>query len=475
MLSASFLRAFNLFITGVFMAFLIPRMVQDGMFMDGELYAAVAHNQANGYGTFWEPRFSQVGLAGLTTFHEHPPLFFGMQAAWFRLFGSEFWVERAFSFVSALLTAWCMVLLWRALVPVGRPERHLGSWAVLLWVIIPTVHWCFHNNMIENTMGVFTTAAVLFTVYGMHGHRWIWIGLAAIAVFLASMTKGLPGLFPLAAPLLLFVTIRQGSLQRAITMSLYMVAMVILCYALILQWPDARTNLHTYMDQRLLHRIASLPTVDDRFATLEMLLNNVLGPMVLSILLIFIARKGNRSHSTGLGPAASAMALIGLSGVAPLMLTMVQKSFYMAAALPLVAMAFAIWSAPSLVRIIERWPPEGKVVKVMRILGGVVIVGSLLTSILLFGSAGRDKQLLQDVGRVGEVLAPHTKAGIPSEMWNDWSLQTYLMRYHFISLEADQSDAHWYITEKGGMPIDTSAYSKQDIGLIKLDLWRRAR
>jgi hypothetical protein len=111
----------------------------------------------------------------------------------------------------------------------------------------------------------------------------------------------------------------------------------------------------------------------------------------------------------------------------------------------------------------------------MRILGGVVIVGSILTSILLFGSAGRDKQLLQDVDRVGEVLAPHTKAGIPSEMWNDWSLQTYLMRYHFISLEADQSEAHWYMTEKGGMPIDTSAYSKQDIGLIKLDLWRRTR
>jgi 4-amino-4-deoxy-L-arabinose transferase-like glycosyltransferase len=443
------------------------------MFMDGELYAAVAHNQANGYGTFWEPRFSQVGLAGLNTFHEHPPLFFGMQAAWFKVFGSDFWVERAYSFVMALITAGCMMRLWRELVPASSPASQLGSWSVFLWIIIPTVHWCFHNNMIECTMGVFTTAAVLFTVRGMRGPWWIWGSLAAIAVLLASLTKGLPGLFPLAAPVLLFVTLRQGSFLRAMVMSLFMTALVVLSYALLLQWPQAETNLMTYVDQRLLHRITAVPTVDNRFATLEMLLSNMLGPIVLSMILVFMARRVGARSVPATAPAAAAMALIGLSGVAPLMLTMVQKSFYMAAALPLCAMACALWSAPALVSIVQRWPPQGNVIKGVRMLGIVFIVGSMVAALVLFGTAGRDRQLLEDVHRIGGVLPTHTKAGLPDEMWNDWSLQTYLMRYHFISVDASGGGPLWYITAKGGVPLDSAAYLKQDIGLTELDLWRR--
>jgi hypothetical protein len=473
MLSKTFLRAFALLSTGVFLAFLLPRMVQDGMFMDGELYAAVAHNQANGFGTFWEPRFSQVGLAGLDTFHEHPPLFFGMQAAWFRAFGSDFWVERAYSFMMALITAGCMLLLWRELVPASSPASQLGLWSVLLWIIIPTVHWCFHNNMIENTMGAFTTAAVFFTVRGMRGPWWTWGSLAAIAVLLASLTKGLPGLFPLGAPVLLFITLRQGSLLRAMGMSSYMTAVVVLSYALLLQWPPAAANLLTYADQRLMHRITAVPTVDNRFATLEMLLSNMLGPIVLSLILIYTARKVAGRSAVVTAPAASAMALVGLSGVAPLMLTMVQKSFYMAAALPLCAMACALWSAPAMVRIVQRWPPQGWLIKGVRVLGVSAIVGSMVAALVLFGTAGRDRQLLEDVHRIGAVLPPHTKAGLPDEMWNDWSLQTYLMRYHYISLDPGSAAPMWYITAKDAVPSDGSAYWKQDIGLTQLELWKR--
>jgi len=473
MLSATTLRTCILITIGVFMAFLLPRLSQDGMFMDGELYAAVAHNQANGYGTFWEPRFSQVGLAGLTTFNEHPPLVFGMQAAWFRVFGSAFWVERLYALLMSLITAWCMVLLWRALVPKERPEYRMGWWAVLLWIIIPTVHWCFHNNMIENTMGVFTTVAVLFTVYGMQGRWWTWGGMAAVAVFLASMTKGLPGSFPLAAPVLLFITLRQGTLSRAIMMTATMVAAVVVCYALMLQWPVAEANLSTYVDQRLLHRIASVPTVDNRLATLEMLFSNMIGPLVLSVLLIFFARRGPLHPAPGLGRTAMAMGMIGLSGVAPLMLTMVQKSFYMAAALPIVAIATALWSAPALVRVLEGWSPKSRSMQVVQVLAGVVISASLLVSLFLFGTTGRDKDLLHDVHQIGELLPPHAKAGLPGSMWNEWSLQTYLMRYHFISVDANNEGSTWYITAKGEVPLDTASYAQQHIDLRELDLWRR--
>ncbi|HNK42678.1 MAG TPA: hypothetical protein PL002_15935, partial [Flavobacteriales bacterium] len=153
-------RALTWLTAGVFAALLLPRLAQDGMFMDGELYAAVAHNEARGYGTFWLPRFSERGVAGLPAFHEHPPLFFGLLATWFRIFGSGFWVERAFSLFTALLLAGLLVLLWRQLIP-GDRGRRASWWPILLWIIVPTVFWSYHNNMIENTMGLFTTAAVL--------------------------------------------------------------------------------------------------------------------------------------------------------------------------------------------------------------------------------------------------------------------------------------------------------------------------
>jgi hypothetical protein len=44
---------------------------------------------------------------------------------------------------------------------------------------------------------------------------------------------------------------------------------------------------------------------------------------------------------------------IGLSGALPLMLTMVQKSFYMVAALPMIAVGLAVWAAPQVVRWTE--------------------------------------------------------------------------------------------------------------------------
>lgn len=473
MVAPTLFRACAWLTLGVFLAFLLPRLAQDGMFMDGELYAAVAHNEANGSGTFWEPRFSQVGLAGMTSFHEHPPLVFGMQAQWFELFGSGFWVERSYAFITALLTAWFMVLLWRALVPSDRGEHRMGWWAVLLWIVVPTVHWCYHNNMHENTMGVFTTAAVLCTVKAMRTKWWAWYPAAAVCVFLASMAKGLPGLFPIAAPVLLYLALRQGSFLRSLLGATLVTTAVAALYALLMLLPEASASLSTYVEQRLMHRIAVDPTVDNRFATLEMLFTNMLAPLAVALLLVLLDRRKKASTADGLGRPALAMALVGLGGVAPLMLTMVQKSFYMAAALPIVAMAIALWSAPALHRLLGLLVLNGKGVLVLRSMAALIIAGAIGVSVLLFGTPGRDADLLHDVRSIGSVVPPHTTVGLPEGQWNDWSLQTYLMRYHFISVDPYMTDPEWYIAARGSQPTGPSTYRIQELDLRQLDLWRR--
>lgn len=469
MLPRSVQRAAILFTCGVFLAFLLPWLAQDGMFMDGQLYASVAHNEAYGYGTFWEPRFSQVGLAGLTTFHEHPPLVFGMQSVWFELFGSAFWVERSYALLMALLTVGLLVLLWRQLVPSGHVAREMAWWPIILWIIVPTVHWCFHNNMHENTMGVFTTAAVLCSVLAVR-KAWWWVGVAAIFVFLASLAKGLPGLFPLAAPFLLWLALREGSMWRAIGLSLAMTLGVVGLYGLVLMDPVAKASLHTYVESRLLHRIAEDPTVDHRLATLEMLMTNMAGPLLIAGLLVVVTKR-TRTKVNSLSAQALAMALVGLSGVAPLMLTMVQKSFYMAAALPIISLSIALFSAPALASWMASWPPKGRGMLVLRTIGILAILGSFVLAFMRFGDARRDPELLADVHRIGAVVPEHELVGLDPDLWNEWSLQTYLMRYHFISLDAYTQDLHWYITAKEGAPPVPTHYAPSGIELHGLTLW----
>ena len=81
--------------------------------MDGMLYTSVAHNLGNGIGTFWFPQFSLHNLAGLNAFHEQPPLVFGIQAIFFKIFGDSMYVERVYTFITICITAFLINLLWK--------------------------------------------------------------------------------------------------------------------------------------------------------------------------------------------------------------------------------------------------------------------------------------------------------------------------------------------------------------------------
>jgi hypothetical protein len=55
----------------------VPKTLMNGMFMDGQQYACVAQNMAEGKGTFWHPYLSetwQKGEAAPKVFNFIPPL-----------------------------------------------------------------------------------------------------------------------------------------------------------------------------------------------------------------------------------------------------------------------------------------------------------------------------------------------------------------------------------------------------------------
>jgi hypothetical protein len=466
-------RAFIWLTAGVAAALLLPALAMDGMFMDGMLYSVVAHNQANGFGTFWFPRFSVFTIAGLETFHEQPPLGFGLQAIWFRLFGSAFWVERAYSLLMAIITGWLMILIWRSWSTIRPAIRDLAWFPLLLWIIIPTAHWCFHNNMMETTLGVFTTAAILFVVKAHVQGRWYFHAIAGVMVFLATLTKGLPGAFPLAAPLIISLCMKDR-IRKGLVGCVIMFAMFAVCYSLLLIDTDARISLGTYVNERLLHRIAEDPTVENRFATLEMLFTNLIGPLVIAGLLFVTVRKMKSMTNTYQLPRVPfAMLLIGLSGVAPMMLTMVQKSFYMAAALPCIAIALGLWAAPWLEQIVLRLEGSIKVLRSIQWIGRSAVVGAIAASFFLFGKPLRDKEMLHDVEAIGEVVPEWSVIQAPYAVWDRWNLQTYLMRKHFISLAGTEGDHIWYLIEKNAeLPI---GYHRVPLNTLEYELLKKLK
>lgn len=444
--------AFALLTGAIALGLLLPLLAQQGMFMDGMLYAVVAHNQANGIGTFWEPVFSVRGFAGLTTFHEHPPLTFGLQALWFRVFGDAFWVENLYCLVAVGSTALLIARTWTAVVPPGHTARRLVWLPILFWIVQPTVHWCFQNNMEENTMGLFTTAAVLAVVSGT-GRRWLALHLlAGVLVFLAIMSKGPPGLFPLAAPVLWWVATRQGSFGRAMGGSALMFLSVLVCLGSTLLLPGALESLHTYADGRLLHRIAAQPTVHTHFRILLDLFNAVLGPLLLTLILHFLLkhRSAHDPNVSTLHRRAWGLALIGLAGVVPLMLTLVQKSFYMSPALPIIALALALFVAAPLASWMEGLSPSSPWVRVPRVVGIAGIMGAVLAAVLLFGKPSRDADMIADVQRIGTVVPERTLIGLDSDLWLTWNLQCYLMRRHYISCDEGATEHAWYLSPQGG-------------------------
>ena len=56
---------FRILTLAAFIGLILPMSIQDGMFLDGLVYATVSHNLANGLGSFWHPNFSA------TFFHDY--------------------------------------------------------------------------------------------------------------------------------------------------------------------------------------------------------------------------------------------------------------------------------------------------------------------------------------------------------------------------------------------------------------------
>jgi len=463
---------FFLITVSVMLGLTLPVLIQDGMFMDGMLYTCVSKNLANGVGSFWFPVFSKYSFGGLTTFHEHPPLVFAIQAVFFKVLGNSMYTERIYVLFTLALTAYLIIRIWKY-VNKDADEKQIGWWPLFLWIIIPVCFWSFSNNMHENTMGIFILLSVLFYLRSLKEDKILLVFVSSIFIFLATFSKGIPGFFPVVMPFLYWITLKRIKFKNVIFHSLILIGIPLLTYAVLLCFPDAKESLSNYLIKRVIHRIGEDPTVESHFYILGRIVVELLPLIGLVGILIFVFRKKFILRKEKKLWAVFFL-LLGLAGVLPLMLTMVQKGFYFIPTLPFFAIGFALIISKPLshwaVKLVNSGTRKG-----LTFFSVLLFCAVIIFSCFNIGKASRDKDMLNDVKEFGKVIPEFSEVSISDHRWNDWPLQCYLMRYHNISIDPKHPDDEFRIIDKNAPDSTVSKYQKVDLPTLQFDLYRKKK
>ena len=423
------------------------------MFIDGIQYAAVARNLARGIGTFWNPVLAQNSVAGLNSFHEHPPLVFFLQSLFFNIFGlKNIYPERIYCLFTFLVTACFIGLIWRKIFE-GKESINLWWLPIALWLLMPVVFWAYANDIQENTMAMFTTAAVYFFLCAVNSASTLlsinfYVGL--LCVLAAAFSKGVPGLFPLGFFFLYWLSLRKGKFGAVVINSVVAVAMLAAVVLIILQNSVAKETLHLWFFDRMLKRISSDPVENSHVHILIGLLTEQLISIGIVALALIVFKWKHVKNSFDKG-YVTLFLLLGFSASLPLMLTLVQRDFYFTPALPLFAIAWALLIADGFNRCINHLSQRSVLLLVTFI--SLALIGGVTITALQAGKPKRDKLMLQDVYSMQTLIPQNSFVSVTSDiMWMNWSFRCYMMRYNSISFSDKDTCGYFvgYKTDKAG-------------------------
>ena len=469
---------FWIFTAGIAVILTVPILIQDGMFLDGMLYTSVSQNLAHGNGTFWQPVASPFySLAGSHNFHEHPPLAFGIQSLFFMVLGDSMYVERLYVFFTMCITAFLIIILWKDVSKEVTSLKGLAWLPVFLWIIIPTSFWAFTNNMMENTMGIFTMGAVIFAFRGSSGQNlsdFLKLLISGLFVFLATMTKGVPGAFPLAVPFIYWLVFRKDTFLKMVSGTFSMLIIPVLGYFILFSIPESRESLNFYLNERLLQRIADAPTVNTRLYIVFRLFNELI-PLFIIILLFFVTFRIKKTKLAPFNKRHTIFFLLtGLAAAAPLALTMVQRGFYLIPSFPYFGICAGIILAPAVTRFRDSIVKTPSAQRIAALSGSVILIIAIFISLSQKGKTSRDRDMLHDVHAIGKTIPANSAITIDEVIALNYSLECYFARYYDIGVHINVPE-EYLLVSKGSAVADTVNFSKVGVETKMYDLFKKIR
>jgi 4-amino-4-deoxy-L-arabinose transferase-like glycosyltransferase len=456
----------------------VPRVTRRGIFLDGLVYATISRNLALGIGDPLHLYYT----GAINEFRDSPPLAFCLESVAFRLLGDHWWVEKLYSLLTAAVTGGIILATWRWLTRV-KPELQGMAWLPLaMWIMLPCWQWTVVNNMLENTMSIFTAAAVYCALRSFASQKrpLVWIMAAAAAVVAAALTKGPVGLFPLAAPLCAASAFPQQR-QRTIWLQVVLPLIVVGGLVGLLLNADCYEYFRVYWQQQV---VASLrgerethPSVIGQAHILWSVFTNLLLAMSVAGGLVWWARRREiqSSHLPELRQAALFCLLMGLAGSCPVAISPKQTGFYVTPSYPFYVLAIALWCVEAIDALRTSISPATLATLQRRLTGGAAIALVLLLgySLSFFGKPRRDLRDFAIVGAITSVVPAHTAVDVPPAVSEEWSLLGYLQRDHFISLEPVNAEREFRLELKNG-GATPAGYVEVALDMPRYRLLRRA-
>ncbi len=470
-------RVFVLFTLTVVLALLLPALLQHGMFMDGMQYAIVAKNLALNKATFWMPYLSSSWSKMYSNyFLEHPPLVYYLQSKFFLVFGYGIFTEKIYCFFAFAICAFLISEIWCLIFKDNQQIKNYWWLAVLLWFITPSVFWSFANNMLENTLTIMVLAASYFALKAIYsnGFNLVYIFIAGCFVFLGSLSKGLPGLFPISIIVCGYFLLGKPILKKTIIYTFVLIIIPTIIYFLLFKFnAEAKESLTFYIKNRLLNRLSEAHTVENRFSILFWLFTDQLVNIALCVLLflVFKAKLFINELTKSENKLILFFLLYGLSGVVPLCFTHVQRAVYFVPALPFFGIAVAIFLAKGLNVLITKINDNN--FKVIRSSVLVLFCIALLYFVSLIGKTGRDEKVLGEINKIGSIIGKDKVIGTTNDIYEKWDYQFYLLRYYNITLEPLPNKLGSYKLIDKQTILDTIYYQKVNVDLEKYFLYEQ--
>lgn len=434
---------------GIYLIIVCQDLLANGMFLDGLIYSTVAKNLANGIGTFWNPHFSATLLQN---FHEHPPLAMGIQSIFYKIFGESRFADRFYSLLTLLISGIVLIKIWKTL-------GYKNGWIPLfIWLTTATVFWTSYNNLLENTLTVFTSLSVLFYLKYEENNKFYLILLSGIALAFGFLTKGFVAFFPWTFPFLWWLLRRHKKFGRQVLESTGLFFFTITpLFLLVIFSPIARASLLEYINHQVIDSIKNSITVDSRLDIIKRLLNEIAPAAGMFILLQILRLVTKSGIAIGRENTIKALAFIflGLTGVFPIMISMKQSGFYILPTYPLFSIGAAILMYSYIDSFTERIDFKSHGFLFFKWIAYAVFFSGIFLSLSYSDGYSRDRDKIRDVYAIISVVPEGSVININPVMYEDWSLHAYFARFKNISLDQDLNNRREYLLIKNENFSDT--------------------
>ena len=163
-----------------------------------------------------------------------------------------------------------------------------------------------------------------------------------------------------------------------------------------------------------------------------------------------------------------------MCGIAPIMVSMKQRGFYILTVYPFLGIILGLIILPLVKIKLEKWESNKRLKKNFTRFTALFVIASVIMSMVQFGTIRRDKNEVQDCKMVVEYIGPNTAIDICHSQYGNWSKHGYYSRYGNITLERKDEKKHsYYLINNGECMPDSDLYEEVPLKLSIHKLYKK--